>query len=235
MGWNPPARTSLVAVPAVLVTAAVLVGMHEPSGEPAHQSDRVPVESTQQSPVPTVTSTVRSSEHPEESPTHSSQHPEESPIRSSGPPVESSVSSSDPSAEAGRQSRAEHRILELTNRARARAGCPPLRLDPALSRSARAHSRDMARHDFLAHRSSAGLGHIERAKDAGYRSNYVGENVAVGNNTAEETFRQWMTSPEHRANIMDCSFTELGVGYVRDSSGEWEHYWTQNLGRPREK
>lgn len=69
MAWNQSARRSLAAVPAVLVTTVVLVGMHEPSDESAPRSERSSVESVPQSSEPTVTSTVRSSEPVEESTT----------------------------------------------------------------------------------------------------------------------------------------------------------------------
>ncbi|MDR7302861.1 CAP domain-containing protein [Haloactinomyces albus] len=238
MAWNSHRRTLLAAAPAVLVTSTLLAGMHDPPDESTQYSPELSTESTQPSRTPQPS---RGSQPSFAESTRTSQPPATESTQSSQPwqpaqdlSTESTQPSRTPTADSARQSRFRQRILELTNRARARAGCPKVRLDPTLSRTALEHSRDMARHDFLAHTGSAGFGHIERARAAGYRSSYVGENVAVGNNTAEETFRQWMTSPEHRANILNCSFTELGVGYVRDPSGEWENYWTQNLGRPAE-
>jgi uncharacterized protein YkwD len=40
----------------------------------------------------------------------------------------------------------------------------------------------------------------------------------------------WMNSPEHRANILDPSFTDIGVGIAYDSRGE--PYYTQEFGEP---
>lgn len=256
MAWNPHTRTILAVAPAVLVTATLLVGMHEPpdaseqppyesvtestqsSHESTTESERPSYEPTTEPTQPSYESTkserpssesTAESEPPSYEPTESTEHPQPSYETT----TESTRPSYGPGEKAAEQSRLRHRMLELTNRARTRAGCPKVRLDPTLNRAALEHSRDMARHDFLAHVSSAGLGHIARARSVGYRSSYVGENVAVGNDTAEETFQQWMNSPGHRANILDCSFTELGVGYVRDPSGKWTHYWTQELGHPR--
>ncbi|SDJ71032.1 Cysteine-rich secretory protein family protein [Actinopolyspora mzabensis] len=123
------------------------------------------------------------------------------------------------------------RILRLTNEARGRADCPDLRLNETLNDAARRHSTQMARQDYLGHRSADGADHINRAKRAGYPSVYVGENVAAGNADAAKTFRQWMNSPEHRRNILNCSFTELGVGYASDRDSRWTHYWTQMFGK----
>ncbi|NHD17954.1 MULTISPECIES: CAP domain-containing protein [unclassified Actinopolyspora] len=122
------------------------------------------------------------------------------------------------------------RILELTNRARAEAGCPRVRLNPSLTRTAQQHSTDMARHDYLGHIGSRGADHITRARRGGYPSTYVGENVAAGNASASATFTQWSTSRPHRKNIVNCSFTELGVGHAANPGSEWGHYWTQLFG-----
>ncbi|ASU81225.1 trypsin [Actinopolyspora erythraea] len=121
-------------------------------------------------------------------------------------------------------------MLRLTNRARARAGCPELRLNGVLNEAARRHSAQMARRNHLGHRGTNGTDHVARARRAGYPSVYVGENVAAGNADAARTFRQLINSPGHRENILNCSFTELGVGYARDADSEWTHYWTQMFG-----
>ncbi len=123
-------------------------------------------------------------------------------------------------------------LLLLTNRARIRAGCPELRPDAALGHAALEHSRDMAGNNYFAHTGSRGLSPIERAKAAGYPSRYVSENVAAGNAGAVDTFVQWMTSPGHRANILNCRFTEIGIGYAYDPDSRWGYYWTQLLGSP---
>ncbi|SFD57674.1 Uncharacterized conserved protein YkwD, contains CAP (CSP/antigen 5/PR1) domain [Actinopolyspora alba] len=123
------------------------------------------------------------------------------------------------------------RMLRLTNEARGLAGCPDLRLNETLNDAAQRHSAQMARQDYLGHRSADGADHINRAKRAGYPSVYVGENVAAGNADVAKTFRQWMNSPQHRENILNCSFTELGVGYASDRDSRWTHYWTQMFGK----
>ena len=51
----------------------------------------------------------------------------------------------------------------------------------------------------------------------------LGENLAKGQLTAEEVVRDWMGSEGHRRNILQPSFTEIGVGIFRDM-------WVQNFG-----
>ena len=40
----------------------------------------------------------------------------------------------------------------------------------------------------------------------------------------------WMNSTGHRANILNCSSNEIGVGYYNAGKG-YGHYWTQVFGR----
>ena len=45
--------------------------------------------------------------------------------------------------------------------------------------------------------------------------------------SAAEVMDDWMNSPEHRSNILDCEYTTVGVGL--DPRGM---YWTQDFGGP---
>ena len=111
-------------------------------------------------------------------------------------------------------------IVRLTNAERAEAGCGPLRIDPALTRSAQRHSERMADSGTMSHR-----GYSEGIRDAGYEGSGYGQNVAAGYTSASTVMRNWMGSTSHRRNILDCSFHAIGVGYVSAGS-----YWTQNFG-----
>ncbi len=53
-----------------------------------------------------------------------------------------------------------------------------------------------------------------------------GENIAAGQTTPQEVVKSWMNSEGHRKNILNGSFTKLGVGYVKASTG-YKYYWTQ--------
>lgn len=68
----------------------------------------------------------------------------------------------------------------------------------------------------------------------GYRYRLVGENIAAGFASAVDVVDSWMESEEHRHNILNCEFEEIGVGYVfisNDPGNEtWEHYWVQVFG-----
>ncbi|GAA0623287.1 hypothetical protein GCM10009547_27920 [Sporichthya brevicatena] len=116
-------------------------------------------------------------------------------------------------------------ILDLTNRARASAGCGRLRYSTQLERSAQAHANDMAKHNYMSHTSRSGKNSDQRIRATGFNGDKTGENLANGFSSPESVFKAWMNSPSHRRNILDCKFKILGVGYV-GSGG----YWVQHFG-----
>ncbi|MFF9088529.1 CAP domain-containing protein [Streptomyces sp. NPDC014991] len=119
-------------------------------------------------------------------------------------------------------------IVRLVNAERAKAGCRALTPDSALTRAAQAHSADMAAHQNMSHTGSDGSAPGDRITGAGYAWSSYGENVAYGYSTAEQVMAGWMSSPGHRANILNCSFQEIGVGLAQPGS-----YWTQDFATAR--
>lgn len=122
------------------------------------------------------------------------------------------------------------RLLEFINGYRQENGLGPLVPSGVLSTSAQRHSEDMAAHDFFSHttRESSyypgGSGPAERAAWEGYPTNvYTAENIAMGQQTAEEVFEDWRGSPEHSAAMLGEQYTVAGIGYV-------DHYWTVDFG-----
>ncbi|MEO3808924.1 CAP domain-containing protein [Sphaerisporangium sp. B11E5] len=120
----------------------------------------------------------------------------------------------------------EAAAVRLTNQERTRRGCAPLRVDGRLTRSARAHSRDMAAKGYFDHTSPSGTTPWQRMARAGY-SNSAAENIARGYASAEETVRNWMANPGHRRNILNCQITTVGVGVAYGGGDIW---WTQDFG-----
>jgi uncharacterized protein YkwD len=120
----------------------------------------------------------------------------------------------------------EATVLALVNEARAAAGCGAVRADPALAAVARAHSADMRDRDYFSHDTPEGLSPFDRAEAAGITSARA-ENIAAGQRDAAAVMDAWMNSPGHRANILDCSLSTLGVGVAEGPGGPW---WTQLFG-----
>jgi uncharacterized protein YkwD len=105
----------------------------------------------------------------------------------------------------------ERRLLDLVNRDRVAAGLPQVTLDGKLSEIARAHSDDMATHDYVAHVSPTTGTVLDRARRAGLQPLLILENVgrAYSPDEAETGF---MSSPGHRGNILDRRATRIGIG-----------------------
>lgn len=116
-------------------------------------------------------------------------------------------------------------VVALTNQARAQAGCAALRVDARLTAAAQGHSADMSAHGYFAHDSQDGRSFADRITAQGYPSP-GGENIAQGQQDAQEVVTAWLNSPGHRRNIEDCSFTTIGVGLAGA-----DKYWTQDFGR----
>ena len=110
-------------------------------------------------------------------------------------------------------------MLCLHNRERARHGLPQLRENPQLRRAAERHTDNMVSERFFDHTSPSGSTMVDRIRRTGYtkraRSWALGENIAWGSGslaTAAQIHRSWMHSPGHRANILQRSFREIGIG-----------------------
>jgi uncharacterized protein YkwD len=122
--------------------------------------------------------------------------------------------------------------LCLLNAQRQRHGLRALRLNPRLSRAARGHSQDMARNNYFDHNSRNGASFLDRIRRSGYLSGArrwkVAENIAWGTHwlaSPRAIMKAWMDSPGHRANILEGSYREIGIG-VATRSGRRAIYTT---------
>jgi uncharacterized protein YkwD len=117
------------------------------------------------------------------------------------------------------------RVAYLVNTARAQAGCPALVVEPHLNAAAQGHSDDMAARNYFSHDTPEGKDFATRILEAGYPGNPGGENIAKGQRTAQQVMTDWMNSSGHRANILNCRFTAIGLGL---NTSAWT--WTQDFG-----
>ncbi|MFJ5151562.1 CAP domain-containing protein [Streptomyces sp. NPDC088353] len=120
------------------------------------------------------------------------------------------------------------RVVELVNAERSKVGCSALTVNEKLTKAAQAHSEDMAAHQNMSHTGSDGSAPGDRITRAGYSWQTYGENVAYGYATPEQVMAGWMSSAGHKANILNCSFKEIGVGLAQPGN-----YWTQEFGAAR--
>ncbi|MFF5994027.1 CAP domain-containing protein [Lysinibacillus sp. KU-BSD001] len=120
------------------------------------------------------------------------------------------------------QASVEEEVLHLVNVERAKEGLAPLSMDWELSRVAKYKSQDMRDKNYFSHTSPTYGSPFDMMKQFGISYKSAGENIAKGQTSATQVVNDWMNSPGHRANIMNTSYTHIGIGYVTDG-----HYWTQ--------
>jgi uncharacterized protein YkwD len=106
----------------------------------------------------------------------------------------------------------------------------PLRWNPQLAAVALAHSENMLRERFFNHVDPEGRTPARRVTTAGIKWHECGENIAIADSvsTAENAF---MNEPRfqhnHRANILNARYTDVGIGIVRGADGQY--YITQEF------
>ncbi|HEX5744482.1 MAG TPA: CAP domain-containing protein [Candidatus Saccharimonadales bacterium] len=103
-------------------------------------------------------------------------------------------------------------LLSDTNAERAKHGEPPLRLDARLSNAAQAKADDMIKYGYWSHTSPDGKTPWTFITQSGYRYQVAGENLAYGFASATDSVVGWMNSPEHRDNILNKAYRDVGFG-----------------------
>lgn len=116
----------------------------------------------------------------------------------------------------------ESEVVRLVNEIRISNRLKPLTEDWQLSRVARYKSQDMKDLGYFSHTSPTYGSPFEMMKNFGITYRTAGENIAKGYSTPKAVVDAWMNSPGHRANILNASYTHIGVGYVESGS-----FWTQ--------
>jgi uncharacterized protein YkwD len=108
-------------------------------------------------------------------------------------------------------------VLEQLNAIRSAHGLTTLTLNPSLSAAARTHSDEMLADGYFAHDSADGSPFWKRIQAFYPQGQFgywlVGENLfwTAGSSTATQSMNAWMASPEHRANILDPAWRQIGI------------------------
>jgi len=120
----------------------------------------------------------------------------------------------------------------LINKYRLDDGLPPLVWNETLAAAGRDHSAEMACFGYASHTGRDGSGPGSRILEQGYTWTFFGENIAGGYESAERAVAGWMSSPHHRANILNPNFTEIGIGYTQLDGSPYGWYWTADFAAP---
>ena len=103
-------------------------------------------------------------------------------------------------------------LLSSTNERRVADNEQPLGLNDELMQAAQAKADDMVARDYWSHDTPDGKQPWNFITAAGYNYQAAGENLAYGFTSASAVLNGWMNSPEHRANILDANYQDVGFG-----------------------
>ena len=126
-------------------------------------------------------------------------------------------------------------IIDETNKNRKQNGnLIPLILNEKLNKSAQEKVENMFKEQYFEHISLSGISVSDLGDQFNYKYITIGENLALGNFKNDETLVQaWMDSPNHRDNILNQRYTDIGVG-IKKGMFEGKETWlaVQHFGLP---
>lgn len=141
--------------------------------------------------------------------------------------------SAEQAAETGDYRAIMNEIVRLSNIEREKHGAQSLEADPYLEKAATGHSKEMAELDFFSHTSPTAGRETpsQRIKLTGILPRATAENIASFTGHSESSLAQkavtgWMNSPGHRRNLLDPTYTHIGIGVGRRGN---TYYLTQNF------
>ncbi|KAJ2998329.1 hypothetical protein HDV02_004643 [Globomyces sp. JEL0801] len=120
-------------------------------------------------------------------------------------------------------------FLNLVNNLRASRGLPRACYNRKLIAAAQSHSNYQARARVMSHTGAGGSSVGQRISAAGFRWNFVAENVAYGQSDARAAFEAWKKSPGHYKNMVNPNSVMIGFG--RAVSSDRRSYWTQTMAK----
>ena len=112
----------------------------------------------------------------------------------------------------------ENEIVRLVNEIRKENGLKILEHDWELSRVARYKSQDMKDKKYFAHNSPTYGTPYQMMTSFGITYKSAGENLSQGYSSPKVVVNAWMNSSGHRKNILNPSYTKIGVGYVKSGN-----------------
>ena len=106
-------------------------------------------------------------------------------------------------------------LIDGTNAARVTANIPPLTENALLDAAAQDKANDMVANNYFAHTSPSGITPWYWFNYVGYNFSTAGENLAVNFDDSSDVTTAWMNSPEHRENILNAGFTQIGIHHFQ--------------------
>lgn len=116
-------------------------------------------------------------------------------------------------------------VVALVNAERAKYGLSALKADSRVQQAAQVRAAETVQ--SFSHTRPNGSSFSTALTEAGVSYTRSGENIAYGQSTPQQVVNAWMNSSGHRANILNESFTTIGVGYtVVNGTAYWAQLFT---------
>ncbi len=159
----------------------------------------------------------------------------------SGPGAGLPGGANNPGSNPGDASAEEQKVFELVNEEREKAGLGAVQWCDGIAACARAHSNDMCDRNYFSHTNPEGEGPSDRGR-AGHAGSYtfdpivpspyqyLAENIAMGQSSAEQAMHDWMNSSGHRNNILTGSHTHVGIGRCEGCGRHWTQIFSRRSG-----
>ena len=116
-------------------------------------------------------------------------------------------------------------LLALTNEARQKEGLSPLTRQEDLDLGAQIRAQEIVTH-FSHTRPDGTPFYTVFGVEENY---YYGENIAYNYDTAQQAMDAWMSSEGHRENILNSTYTGIGIATIEKDG---QRYWVQIFYRP---
>lgn len=156
-------------------------------------------------------------------PSDEPQTPTEKPHQTADKPAEPETPAEAPSSDAfASENAAVNEVISLVNEYRKSYGLTAVALDETLCKVASLRASEIV--SSFSHTRPNGTSCFTALAAYGVNYRGAGENIAYGQRSASEVMTAWMNSEGHRANILNASFTRLGVGVVQKGN---TLYWAQ--------
>nr|WP_302666653.1 CAP domain-containing protein [uncultured Agathobaculum sp.] len=157
-------------------------------------------------------------EQPEETPDNTPQQPDDN--RPEQTPEQTPEEDNDSS-----QGDYASQVVALVNAERAKYGLSALKVDSRVQQAAQVRAAETVQ--SFSHTRPNGSSFSTALTEAGVSYTRSGENIAYGQSTPQQVVQAWMNSSGHRANILNESFTTIGVGYtVSGGTAYWAQLFT---------
>jgi len=117
------------------------------------------------------------------------------------------------------------KVIELVNAERKKQGLSVLQADSKLTQLAVIKGNDMILRKYFEHLSPFYGYAWDMAGVFDYSFTSIGENLARNSTSPEAVVQAWMKSTSHKNNMMNTSYTNIGVACVKGKDGQL--YWVQ--------